>query len=91
MPGSIGRWVSITDAKKKILPPHAPYPVGFKNIKTDSETYIENKESDSQPKMTNDEKLKTDFNLKVSSEKKSEVETTEKTDNKKNKAEQNEK
>ena len=91
VPGSIGRWVSITDAKKKILPPHAPYPVGFKNIKTDSETYIENKESDSQPKMTNDEKLKTDFNLKVSSEKKSEVETTEKTDNKKNKAEQNEK
>ena len=41
--------------------------------------------------MTNDEKSKTDSNLKGSSEKKPEVETTEKTDNKKTKAEQNEK
>ena len=25
VPGAIGGWVSITDAKKKVLPPHAPF------------------------------------------------------------------
>ena len=33
VPGAIGGWVSITDAKKKTLPPHAPYPIGSKIIK----------------------------------------------------------
>ena len=33
VPGAIGGWVSITDAKKKALPPHAPFPIGSKNIK----------------------------------------------------------
>ena len=33
VPGSIGGWVAVTDAKKKILPPHAPYPIGSKNMK----------------------------------------------------------
>ena len=33
VPGAIGGWVSITDAKKKVLPPHAPYPVGSKTLK----------------------------------------------------------
>ena len=33
VPGAIGGWVSITDAKKKVLPPHAPFPIGSKNIK----------------------------------------------------------
>ena len=35
VPGSTGGWVSITDAKKKVLPPHAPYPIGSKKIKKD--------------------------------------------------------
>ena len=38
VPGAIGGWVSITDAKKKILPPHAPYPVGNKNEKHSNES-----------------------------------------------------
>ena len=33
VPGAIGGWVAITDAKKKVLPPHAPFPVGSKKIK----------------------------------------------------------
>ncbi len=37
VPGSIGGWVEITDAKKKSLPANVPYPAGikdnFKNIK----------------------------------------------------------
>ena len=48
VPGSIGGWVSITDAKKKVLPPHAPYPIGSKNFKKEdisSEEKINNKES----------------------------------------------
>ncbi len=32
VPGAIGGWVSVTDAKKKALPPHVPYPVGSKKI-----------------------------------------------------------
>ena len=42
VPGSVGGWVSITDAKKKALPPHAPYPIGSKKIKKD-ETATEEK------------------------------------------------
>ena len=38
VPGSVGGWVSITDAKKKVLPPHAPYPFGSKKIKKDEIT-----------------------------------------------------
>jgi large subunit ribosomal protein L3 len=48
VPGSIGGWVSITDAKKKVLPPHAPYPIGSKSFKKDnivSEEKLNNKES----------------------------------------------
>ena len=40
VPGSVGGWVSITDAKKKVLPPHAPYPIGSKKIKKE-ETFKE--------------------------------------------------
>ena len=35
VPGSIGGWVEITDAKKKSLPANVPYPAGIKdNSKT---------------------------------------------------------
>ena len=58
--------------KKKILPPHTPYPVGFKNIKNDSEKAGEDKKTDSQTKIVNDENSK-------------------KTDDVKNKVEENDK
>ena len=35
VPGAIGGWVAITTAKKKVLPPHAPFPVGSKKKKSD--------------------------------------------------------
>ena len=31
VPGSIGGWVEITDAKKKSLPANVPYPAGIKD------------------------------------------------------------
>ena len=43
VPGAIGGWVSITDAKKKVLPPHAPFPVGSKKIKS-SEVTLKDKD-----------------------------------------------
>ena len=49
VPGSIGAWVSITDAKKKVLPPHAPYPIGSRSLKKEeivAEEKIDNKESE---------------------------------------------
>ena len=62
VPGSVGGWVSVTDAKKKILPPNTPYPVGFKSNKTDhaaSDT-LENqkKSSDKNTSPLNDEQEK---------------------------------
>ena len=47
VPGSIGGWVSITDAKKKILPPNAPYPVGFKNILNDQKKLLKTRKENS--------------------------------------------
>ena len=41
VPGAIGGWVSVTDAKKKVLPPHAPYPLGSKKIKKDETAAVE--------------------------------------------------
>ncbi len=38
VPGAIGGWVSVTDAKKKVLPPHAPYPLGTKKIEKNETT-----------------------------------------------------
>ena len=49
VPGAIGGWVSITDAKKKALPPHAPYPIGFKNVKK-NEVVAEEKMNNNEPK-----------------------------------------
>ena len=43
VPGAIGGWVSITDAKKKVLPPHAPFPIGSKKIKN-SEVTLKDKD-----------------------------------------------
>ena len=31
VPGSVGGWVEITDAKKKSLPANVPYPAGIKD------------------------------------------------------------
>ena len=42
VPGAIGGWVSITDAKKKVLPPHAPYPIGSVKLKKNQATSEEN-------------------------------------------------
>ena len=36
VPGSIGGWVEITDAKKKSLPANVPYPAGIENNKKDN-------------------------------------------------------
>ena len=65
----LGGWVSITDAKKKVLPPHAPYPIGSKKIKKDETTKeekINNNEAkeNSAEKVENnkDEKSKNDIN-----------------------------
>ena len=40
VPGSVGGWVSVRDAKKKILPPHAPIPIGSKKLKKDSSDQV---------------------------------------------------
>ena len=37
VPGSIGGWVEITDAKKKSLPANAPYPAGIKGSSKNSQ------------------------------------------------------
>ncbi len=73
VPGAIGGWVSVTDAKKKVLPPHAPYPLGSKKIEKD-ETAAVGKIDNNEPS-TN------------SSEKKIEDKTEDKAKNDKNKVE----
>ena len=47
VPGSIGGWVEINDAKKKSLPANVPYPAGIKNNQNEN---IETKQ------INNDEK-----------------------------------
>ena len=54
VPGSVGGWVSVRDAKKKILPPHAPIPIGSKKLKKDSSDPI-NKENNENLKTSSDE------------------------------------
>ena len=47
VPGSIGGWVEITDAKKKSLPVNVPYPAGIKdNLKNTQNDKVELKQSD---------------------------------------------
>ena len=51
VPGSIGGWVEITDAKKKSLPANVPYPAGIKsNLKNTKNENIETKQMDSDEK-----------------------------------------
>ena len=51
VPGSVGGWVEITDAKKKSLPANVPYPAGIKvNSKSNQKENINIK------KNSNDEK-----------------------------------
>ena len=51
VPGSIGGWVEITDAKKKSLPVNVPYPAGTKdNLKNTQNDKIEIKQSDDELK-----------------------------------------
>ena len=92
VPGSIGGWVSITDAKKKILPPNAPYPVGFKNISNESEKTIENQEGKVQTKATNnDESSKNELKIEEKSEDQPKIEKSVKTDEQKSKVDKNDK
>ena len=51
VPGSIGGWVEVTDAKKKSLPANVPYPAGIKgNSKNIQKENIDTKQ------INNDEK-----------------------------------
>ena len=51
VPGSIGGWVEITDAKKKSLPANVPYPAGIKgNPKNSQNENIETKQFDNHEK-----------------------------------------
>ena len=51
VPGAIGGWVEITDAKKKSLPANVPYPAGIKsNSKNTKNENIETKQMDSDQK-----------------------------------------
>ncbi len=51
VPGSIGGWVEITDAKKKSLPANAPFPAGIKdNSKNSQNKNIETKQIDNDKK-----------------------------------------
>ena len=51
VPGSIGGWVEITDAKKKSLPANVPYPAGIKgNPKNTQNENIETKQFDNHEK-----------------------------------------
>ena len=51
VPGSIGGWVEITDAKKKSLPANVPYPAGIKGSSKNSQ-----KETMDAKQINNDEK-----------------------------------
>ena len=51
VPGSIGGWVEITDAKKKSLPANAPYPAGIKdNFKNTQKENIDTKQANNEEK-----------------------------------------
>ena len=51
VPGSVGGWVEITDAKKKSLPANVPYPAGTKdNSKNSQEENINTKQIDNDEK-----------------------------------------
>ena len=51
MPGAIGGWVEITDAKKKSLPANVPFPAGIKeSLKSAKNENIEIKQVDSDEK-----------------------------------------
>ncbi len=69
VPGSIGGWVSVTDAIKKILPPQAPFPVGIKNKKSSED----NTPSKSDNKDELIESLEDDKNNVISETNQSEV------------------
>ena len=63
VPGSIGGWVEITDAKKKSLPANVPYPAGtennnkeVKNITEQHEKNKKNEESEKEPISSEDSK-----------------------------------
>jgi large subunit ribosomal protein L3 len=45
VPGSVGSWVEINDAKKKSLPVSTPYPAGIKMKDDNDKAYIGKKES----------------------------------------------
>lgn len=65
VPGSIGGWVAITDAKKKILPPHAPTPIGNKNAKNkDKNIEIEQTKSN-ETKSNDNENIEANKNEKA--------------------------
>ena len=75
VPGSVGGWVSVRDAKKKILPPHAPIPIGSKKLKKDSSDRInkennENLKTGSEEPSNNKLEVKNDETLKNSDSKK---------------------
>ena len=58
VPGAIGGWVSITDAKKKTLPPHAPYPIGSKIIKkNENKTQEVKKNKDTNDSLSTEKKI----------------------------------
>ena len=51
VPGSIGGWVEITDAKKKSLPANVPYPAGIKdNLKNIQKENIDTKQANNKEK-----------------------------------------
>lgn len=51
VPGSIGGWVEITDAKKKSLPANVPYPAGIiDNSKNNQEENLDKEHKDSDKK-----------------------------------------
>ena len=51
VPGSIGGWVEITDAKKKSLPANVPYPAGIKdNLKNIQKENIDTKQVNNEEK-----------------------------------------
>ena len=51
VPGAIGGWVEITDAKKKSLPANIPYPAGIlDNLKSNQKESLEKKQTDNRDK-----------------------------------------
>ena len=65
VPGSIGGWVAITDAKKKILPPHAPIPIGNKNAKNKDKNIETEKTKSNETKPNENENIEANKNENV--------------------------